>query len=272
MGRQLVRPFGPESFGPETQEQAQALWAWYDASGAFRPGWPAGKTAASSDLPASVTPSSTRPPAGLSGRLILKRVEDALNELGLDSAILQLRQERAEELRAGGGPTSGADLRPFLDDYLGGLAGALSSLRGYRGSWQRRAAAEFAYGLFLIQSLHEAPEWARKGVCLFCRKEMDAAGVTIKDLAGQTVPAGYKRLAWKQSIRARDFLAGARSLIMEMGFRDRMYAKRVWLSALEHVIVLEKADFDVWTSKPGLSSVAAFRVRIQSIFGKTAFQ
>ena len=182
------------------------------------------------------------------------------------------RLEATARLRKGEGPASGKDLRPLVHQLGGSFAEVLALLKGLRGSWQRKSASQFASGLILIDYLTRTPELARKGITLYCESEMSDLGISTRALAGASPPTKFERLAWKQSIRARDFLAGARPLILDLDWSDRLYAKRVWLTALEQVLILEKAGFDVWSGVPELSRLGRARVRIQSIFGKAAFQ
>ncbi|MBO6577376.1 MAG: hypothetical protein JJ896_18110 [Rhodothermales bacterium] len=260
MGLQRVRPFSGKQY-PEAQREAiAALWKWYDVSGSDRATKEDAARVRSGGQPLRV-------PA-MHWRLL----EDRCRRLKVDPVPLANRLEATARLRYGDGPVSGAEITPFLDQLVGCVASTYVSLIGMKGSWQRKSASEFAQGLILLEYLQWAPEYARRGMTLFCRKELKQAGITVDDLAGTEPPKGYRALAWKQSIRARDALAGARTLIVELDFLDRLYTKRVWFAALESLYVLDKRDFDVWTEKPSLSPVAKARVGIQSIFGRTAFR
>ncbi len=256
-----MRPFGPDLFPEDDRQAVRVLWAWFDLAG--------------SDL--ATLEDATLIRAGETPRnsklaVAWSNVLRCAGRTGRDLKPLADRLEATSLLRQGDGPESGKDLRPFVHLLGGSFAEVLALMKGLRGSWQRAAAAQFASGLILIDYLTRTPELARKGVSLYCKSEMSDLGISTRALAGPSAPAKFERLAWKQSVRARDFLAGARPLILDLDWGDRLYAKRVWLTALEQVLILEKAGFDVWSGVPELSRVARLRVRIQSIFGKAAFQ
>lgn len=256
-----MRRFGPERFPEEDREAVAALWAWFDVAGSDAATLEDAEAIRAGEMPGNarlaVAWSNVRRAAGRSGR---------------DLKPLADRLEATSRLRRGEGPESGRELRPFVHLLGGSFAEMLALVKGLRGSWQRTAAAQFAHGLILIDYLSRTPELAREGISLFCKSDMSDLGLSIDALAGPVAPPKFERLAWKQSIRARDFLAGARPLILDLDWGDRLHAKQVWLTALEEVLLLEKAGFDVWSGVPQLSSVARARVRIQSIFGKAAFQ
>ncbi|MFT4606079.1 MAG: hypothetical protein ACI9W4_002825 [Rhodothermales bacterium] len=256
-----MRLFGPDIFPEEDREAVSALWAWFDLAG--------------SDLAtledAMLIRAGEKPENKVMAAAWTKVVRKA-GQSGRDLKPLADRLEATSRLRTGDGPATGKDLGPFVHLLGGSFAETLALMKGFRGSWQRRAAAQFEHGIILIDYLARTPELARKGITLYCKSDMSDLGITTRALAGASPPAKFERLAWKQSVRARDFLAGARPLILDMDWGDRLYAKRVWLTALERVLALEKAGFDVWQGVPELSRVAHARVRIQSIFGKAAFQ
>ena len=255
-----MKPYGPDRFSSDLKDDVAALWHWYDAAGSHLVTHEDGARLRAGGVPI------------LMYRGRWKRAVQACERRGIDPSMLADRVEASARLRAGDGPAAGGDIAPFLDLLVGSFAEALARLKGHRGSWQRRAAADFAHGLVLTQYLLAAPAFAERGVSLFCRSELDQAGLTVRAMASREMPTAYRALAWKQSIRARDSLASARSLIVEMDLRERLYAKWVWHSALERLHALEKQDFDVWASKPTLGPIARTRVRIQSIFGRTAFR
>jgi 15-cis-phytoene synthase len=253
-----MRVFGPKRFPGDGHDSATAIWRWYDACHHIQPKdvTRIRRGEAPEDFP----------------KTTWSRAEAACRKHGIDSRDLADRPEALNRLKGGETATSGGDITAMLELLVGRHARMLASIGGFRGSWQQEAAASFAAGLSILESLLAVRGFSAEGWTLFSGPEMEAAGVTLIDLAGARVPAGYRSLAWKQNIRARHALVGARPLITDMGIRDRLYAKRVWLGALELIHELDKMDFDVWTQAPRLSAIAKARIGIQSIFGRTAFR
>lgn len=249
-----------ERFPEAARETVGVLWEWHRAAMRARP---SGRDAARvrAGEPAECLPA-----------MLWQRARAACLRHGLDPARLADVLEGRHLVLTGQAPESGADLERCLDLLAGSHAEMLASLAGYSASWQKRGAASFGHALLLLDNLTRLPEQAREDAVLIVGKDLTQAGLSVEDLKSGSMPDGFGRVAWKHSIRIRDALAGARTLIVEMNLRDRLYTKRLWLSALESVIALERMEFDVWRGFTGLGPASRARILIQSIFGRTAFR
>ncbi|NBC16369.1 MAG: squalene/phytoene synthase family protein, partial [Bacteroidetes bacterium] len=128
-------------------------------------------------------------------------------------------------------------------------------------------------GIFLTRCLARLPQDLARDRLFLSLDELAQAGVTVEQLRAGRVDEPLRKLLWKRSVRARDALGQAQSLVRDLAHRRRRWAfKRVWLGTLEVLAQIEDRGYDVWTEPITLSLRARWRVRLQALVGKAGFR
>lgn len=260
----LPQPFYDE-WSRRQRSAAQALWHWHSAL--VEPLVPAH---------ASVDPffdeERARAEDGAPLRVMEEETWSAAYEAcaahGLNRDLLGAQVDAARLLH---GPTrfeTPKRLETFVRLWALPHARLLANLAGLTNSVQIGWVDELARGFFHFARLVSLPKDLARDRLFIPLDELRQVDVTVEQLREGRVDENVRRLLWKQSVRVRDALAQGRSLVYDLGFRQRYALRRYWLGALAMLKEIERREYDLWSEPISLSLFRRTQVYLQMVFSR----
>jgi len=136
--------------------------------------------------------------------------------------------------------------------------------------FQLPQAQAFARALFLISHLMRLPHDVQRGRLFIPLDALVNYGIEEHRLFRGEVNESLRRVLWRLTVRARDELAQAEPLAADLPWRVRGTYKRYWIGGLDILARIERRDFDVWSNPIQIGRVDRFRIRLQSLFSRSA--
>lgn len=261
--RDWPQPFYRE-WSRRRRPAAQALWHWHSALVEPR-------------VPSIVSPEDyfdeerERAKAGEPLRVMEEETwseaYDACDNYNLDLDLLGAQVEASRVLHGETRFETSSQLERFVRLWALPHARLLARLGGVTNSVQIGWLDELSRGFFHFARLVSLPDDLARERLFIPLEEVQQAGVSVEQLREGRVDEGVQRLLWKQSVRIRDALAQGRSLVRDLGFRQRYALKWYWLAILEVLQELERRDYDLWSEPLELSLFRRTQVYLQTVFG-----
>lgn len=267
---ELPRPFYREGYSRHRQEAARALWHWHsrlpDAHAPALDG---------EDLTAYFQAEREKVARGEPPKVVDRAIWEAAYEVvevhDLPAALLAVQVDAARRFQEPMRFATFEELQRFVQQWAAPHGRLLAGLAGLNEKWQRIHVDQLALGLFLVGRLVKLPRDLERDHLYLPLEDLDRAGVSEEQLLAGEIDEAVRGVLWKLSVRARDALAQSQDLIHDLRWRQRGPFKRVWLGGLEVLGEVERRDFDVWSKPVEISFVNRLRIRLQSVFGKSAF-
>lgn len=267
---ELPRPFYGEGYSRSRQEVARVLWHWHSRLPQARAPALDGE-----DLAAYFQAEREKvvrgEPLKVVGRDVWEPAYDAVEKHDLQVALLAVQVEAARRFQEPMRFATFEELQHFIQQWAAPHGRLLAALGGLDKKWQRIHVDQLTLGLFLAGRLVEMPRDLERDRLFLPLEDLARAGLSEEQLFAGEVDDAVRGALWKLSVRARDALARSQELIHDLRWRQRGPFKRVWLGGLEVLGEIERRDFDVWSEPVELSFVNRLRIRLQSVFGKSAF-
>lgn len=260
----LPQPFHDE-WSRRRRPAAHALWRWHSAL--VDPTVPS-----AASVEAFFDEERARAEAGDPLRLMSQKTWTAAYEAcdthGLNRDWLGTQVEAARVLVGKTRFEQADQLETFVRLWALPHARLLAGLADLTNSVQIGWVDELARGFFHFAHLITLPQDLDRDRLFLPLEDLRQADVSVNQLREGRVDEGVRRLLWKQSVRIRDALAQGRSLVNDLGFRQRYALKRYWLGVLALLNELERRDYDLWSEPIGLSLFRRAQVYLQIVFGR----
>jgi phytoene synthase len=265
------RPFYDSAWPRPKRDAARAIWDWHLAL--CDPHYPA---LDGNDLAAYFAAEREKAEAGepldIVPEDVRQRAYDACAEHDLPRELLVRQIDGAHRRVPPVRFESAKALRGFADRWVVPHARLLAHLGGATGSWQRKPVRELARGFFSTGRLAQLSADLDANRLFIPQERLKQQGVSLQQLRDGHLDESVRRLLWKQTVRARDYLAQGRSLADDLRGRLGRHFKRWWLGALEVLSEIERREFDVWSEPVRLSRWHRLQVRFQALLGKMTFR
>ncbi len=263
------KPFLRDGWSGARAEAAAAFWGWHNAL----------REAALSDDSLDEEDfalEADRVEATLFTRLLdadrVRAAADALASFDLERSLLASQVRSAGRLTRPLDFYDAEDVRRFADSWAVPLARLLAGIAGADRTWQLPYIDALGRAFFLLGRLVDVPSDAKRSHCFFSADEMSFFGVSESDLREGPPSENVKKLLWKQSVRIRDLFAQALPLVRDLPRRQAAAFKIWWLGGLEVLNIVERRQFDVWSSPVLIGTLRRLQVRYQSRFSRLAFK
>ncbi len=245
------------------REAAAALWAFYRALDAPRPGVPVAAEVQQCEAGEVL---EIIPPA------VATRAYEVCRLHRLDRALLAEQVRAAAYLVPPVRFTTAAELLTFVRLRCGAHAQLLAHLAGQRGRFRTQGTQEFAKALFLTNRLCYLVQDLAEDRLFLPLSELAQFEVSEAQLMEGRMEEGARRLLWKQAVRIRDAYGACQRLGHDLNGWPRRQFRRHWMEGLYLLSVVEKRKFDVWTKPAALSGTQRLQMRWQILVGKTSFR
>lgn len=265
----LPLPFYDRPWKGGEREAAHAFWAWHQELAA----WADAERAPVLDVDDARGAAEAGQHLPMVPNSVSEIAYGACDEFGLSRVLLARQIPPAAELRGVVRFERYADVAAFMDAWAVPHARLLGKLGGLTLRAHEPLLDEMARGIFLTRCLARVPQDLAKDRLFLSLDELKQAGVTVEQVRAGQIDEPLRKLLWKRSVRARDALGQAQSLVRDLARRRHRWAfKRVWLGTLEVLAQIQKRDYDVWSEPITLSRRARWQVRLQALVGKAGFR
>ncbi len=245
------------------REAAAALWAFFHALDAPRPGV---------RVETEVRQCEAGEVLGIIPPAVAARAYEVCRLHRLDRAHLAEQVRAARYLVPPVRFATAAELLAFVRLRCGAHAQLLAHLAGQRGRFRTQGTQEFAKALFLTNRLCYLVQDLAQDRLFLPLSELAQFGVSEEQLMQGRIDEGVRRLLWKQAVRIRDAYGACQRLGHDLNGWPRRQFRRYWMEGLYLLSVAEKRKFDVWTKPVALSSAQRLQIRWQILAGKTSFR
>lgn len=200
---------------------------------------------------------------------VWKDAYSACAEHGLD------RTELGRQVRAAGafhGATrfqTPEALETFVRRWAVSHGRLLAQLAGVTLSVQLAYADELARGFFHLARLLRLPADLAEDRLFLPLETLRERDVAVEQLRAGPPDEAVQRVLWREGVRVRDALAQGRPLMSALSLRHRFFLKRAWMGAVELLDVLDRRDYDLWTSPPTLTVGRKLQIYLRMLFGRS---
>lgn len=260
----VPRPYYTGGFSGAQRRAAQAFWDWYTVTNEAPSVWQQHSTEALRTLILEERPLPNVPEAVT--RALYRHADEQSVPLDVFAQQIRSAVSQGEELRF----NTYDELEQFMQDGVCRLGEALMHVLGMANRFQLPHAQAFARALFLISRLMRLPHDVHRGRLFIPLDALANYGIEEHRLFRGEVNESLRRVLWRLTVRARDELAQAEPLAADLPWRARGTYKRYWIGGLDILARIERRDFDVWSNPIQIGRVDRFRIRLQSLFSRSA--
>jgi len=260
----LPRPYYGKGFGRTQQAAAEAFWDWYLHLNQAPPSWAEHSDEALRTLVLEERPLPDVPEDPM--RALYQHADAQGVPLEVFARQIRSAVRTGEELRF----SSYDELETFMEEGVCMLAEAHMHLLDMANRFQLAHAHAFARALFYISRLIKLPEDVKQGRLFIPLQELEQYGIEEHRLFRGEVNEPLRRVLWRVTVRARDELAQAEPLAADLPWRARGVYKRFWIGGLDALARIERRNFDVWSRPINVRWIDRFRIRLHSLFSRSA--
>lgn len=261
---ELPQPFYDE-WSRRRRPAARALWHWHSAL--VLPTVPVG-VSSESFFDEERGRAEAGEPLRVMDESVWSEAYGACSTHNLDRDLLGAQVEAARLLHGATRFETPSQLETFVRLWALPHARLLAALAGLTNSVQIGWVDELSRGFFHCARLARLPQDLARDRLFLPLEELRQADVSIDRLRAGEVNENARRLLWKQSIRARDALAQGRTLVDDLGLRQRYALRWYWLGAVTLLNEIERRDYDLWSEPLDLSTFRRTQVYLQMVFGR----
>lgn len=172
-----------------------------------------------------------------------------------------------------GGPatfSTRGDLAGFIGSYAVPVGRELAGLAGITSEWQLKMVDELSKGVFYARRVVYFQDEVVKRIAFIPLDEMEVE--TRREPTVESIRSSMQRRMWKESVRAKDYLAAGMPIVRDLPRRYRIAVKKMVLENLEYLRLAEKSGWSLPGDEHELSAYHRAQIAIQSRFGRATFK